>query len=162
VKIGESGDDGLIGYTGKYLVSMDDNGRLAVPARLRKQRPLGVSSKKQIKGYVLAKWIDGCLGLFIESEWVKRLQELRQDGSGFKRKNRIFNRHLSPNAYTVVPDNQGRVTIPKDLIKVAGLQGETLIVGATDYIEIWNPERFEKFLAENMSFEESADQLFGD
>jgi len=141
---------------------MDDNGRLAVPAKLRKARPVGFPAKKQIKGYVLSKWIDGCLGLFTEEEWAKKLSVLFDEQSGFKRKSRIFNRHLSPNAYEVVPDSQGRITIPKDLIKQADLSGEVLVSGAMQHIEIWNPKRFERFLAENMSFEDSADQLFAD
>jgi len=152
----------LIGYAGKYLVSMDDNGRLAIPSRLRKSRPMGISRKKVIRNYVLSKWIDGCLGLFIEEIWRERLSALFVDGSGFKRKNRIFSRHLAPNAYDVVPDGQGRITIPKDLIDEAGLAGEVLVFGAVQHIEIWNPERYKKFLAENISFEQSADQLFGE
>ena len=152
----------MIGYAGKYIISMDDNGRLAIPAKLRKLRPMGVSPKKQIKGYVLSKWIDGCLGLFTEDIWKERLMILFKDGSSFKRRNRIFSRHLAPNAYDVVPDSQGRITIPRDLIGEAGLTSEVLIFGAVQHMEIWDPERYKKFLKESISFEESADQLIGD
>ena len=141
---------------------MDENGRLAIPAKLRKARPIGVSPNKVIKGYVLAKWTDGCLGLFIESEWEKKLSELIQEGASFKRKFRVVSRHLSPTAFDVVPDSQGRITIPKRLMEAAGLKGEVLISGAIQHIEIWDPERFRKFIQENKSFEEAAEELFGD
>ena len=152
----------MIGYTGEYIVSMDENGRLAIPARLRKARPIGVSPKKIVKGYVLAKWTDGCLGLFIESEWEKKLSVLLQEGSSFKRRFRVVSRHLSPTAYDVAPDNQGRITIPKRLIEAAGLKGEVLVSGVIQHIEIWDPQKFDKFIRENKSLEEAAEELFGD
>lgn len=152
----------MIGYTGEYLVSMDDNGRLAIPSRLRRARPIGVSSKKIIKSYVLAKWTDGCLGLFIESEWEKKLSVLLGEGSSFKRKFRVVSRHLSPTAYDVMPDSQGRITIPKRLIETADLSGEVLVSGAIQHIEIWKPKTFDKFIRENQSFEEAAEELFGE
>lgn len=151
----------MIGYTGKYLVTMDDNGRLAIPAKLRKARPLGVSPKKQVKDYVLAKWLDGCLGLFIPDEWTRKLEEMYAEKSAMDRRQRVLMRHLSPNTYSVTPDSQGRITIPRDLIGEAKLKKDALIFGATQHIEIWNPDEFKKFLSSNMSFEESADQLFG-
>jgi len=151
---------GLIGYTGKYLVSLDDNGRVAIPAKLRKARPIGVSPKKAVKAYVLAKWLDGCLGLFIESEWIKKFNELQSEHSGMTREGRNFIRKLSTNTYEVVPDTQGRINIPRDLIQEADLKGETLMIGSTTHIEIWNPERFEKLSNANPSLENMLDQLF--
>jgi MraZ protein len=139
---------------------MDDNGRLAIPARLRKARPRGVSSKKIVKGYILARWLDGCLALFIESEWNKKLNKLDEQDLGMTREGRIFNRHLSNNTYEVTPDSQGRIVIPKKLMEVAYLQGDTLVVGVSNHIEIWNPQRYEHFFKESMSFEESVDKLF--
>jgi MraZ protein len=149
----------LIGYIGKYVVSLDDNGRLAIPARLRKARPIGVSPKKQIKGYVLAIWMDSCLGLFTEDEWVRLLMEVQTEGSRFRKENRVVNRHLSSNAYPVTPDSQGRITIPKELIKETGLGSNVLVMGATTHIEIWDQERLKQFTTEN-KVSESAEQLF--
>jgi MraZ protein len=140
---------------------MDENGRLAVPAKLRKMRPIGISSKKQVKSYILAKWLDGCLGLFIPDEWTKKLEALFAERASMDRRQRVLMRHLSPNAYPVTPDSQGRITVPKDLILDAKLGNEVLISGATQHIEIWNPDEFKKFLSNNISFEKTTDQLFG-
>ncbi len=49
---------------------------------------------------------------------------------------------LTANAVETIPDKQGRILIPERLQKVARLDGEALVVGALEKIEIWNPEAF--------------------
>jgi transcriptional regulator MraZ len=149
----------VIGYTGEYLVSMDDKGRLAIPAKLRKARPMGVSPKKLVKSYVLAQWYEGCLGLFIESQWEEKLSMLLKKGASFKKSYRTISRRLSTRAFEVEPDAQGRITIPKRFIEAAGLGSEILFTGVMQHIEIWNPERFEKFIKESPSMEDIAEDL---
>ena len=149
----------MAGYSGDYTVTMDENGRLAIPVRLRSARPLGFPAKKKIGKYVLAKWVDGCLALFVAEEWARRLTALVAEGS-YTREQRVFHRHLGPNSSEVVPDSQGRITIPKNLQETAKLSGEVKVIGATLHIEICNPVLYDKFLSDNMSFEASADKLF--
>ena len=47
-------------FTGEYRHSVDDKGRLAVPARFRVQLAGGA--------YV-SRWIDGCLAIFPKEDW---------------------------------------------------------------------------------------------
>lgn len=149
----------MIGYIGKYVVSMDENGRLAIPMKLRQARPIGVSPKKQIKGYVLSEWFEGCLGLFTDDKWVNVIMEVQEEGSVFKKGNRGISRTLASNAYPVKPDGQGRITIPKDLISLADLKDNVLVMGVTTHIEIWDEERFKHFKSDN-ELAKSAEQLF--
>jgi MraZ protein len=138
---------------------MDENGRLAIPARLRKARPMGVSPKKLVKGYVLAGWFEGCVGLFTEDQWVKVMTRVHNEGPELRRQNRSLNRGLSSNAYPVMPDSQGRITIPKELIGYAGLGSNVLVMGVTNHIEIWDEEKFKQLATED-KIAESAEQLF--
>jgi MraZ protein len=48
------------------------------------------------------------------------------------------------NAVEVSPDAQGRILIPAPLRAAAGLDGQALLVGAINKVEIWNPARFEE------------------
>ena len=43
-------------------------------------------------------------------------------------------------------DAQQRVTLPKNLLEFAGIDGKVAIIGMIDHIEFWNPEKFESYL----------------
>jgi MraZ protein len=43
----------------------------------------------------------------------------------------------------VTPDAQGRILIPASLRGAAELEGQALLVGAINKVEIWNPATFE-------------------
>ena len=43
-------------------------------------------------------------------------------------------------------DNQGRIMLAPHLAELAGIEGEVTFVGAGEVIEMWNPERYEKYI----------------
>jgi MraZ protein len=55
---------------------------------------------------------------------------------------------VTANAVEVVPDKQGRILVPQRMQKEVGITGPTLIVGAMDRIELWNPEAFDVLTAQ--------------
>lgn len=63
-------------------------------------------------------------------------------------------------AVEVVPDSQGRILIPQRLKEAASLDGQALLVGAIDKIEIWNPADFEVALEGAGEFAAYAPQIF--
>src|SRR5207253_2727663 len=58
-------------------------------------------------------------------------------------------RLLGANSADVSLDKAGRICIPEDLAKSAGLEidKEALLVGMMDRFQIWNPERFDRVKA---------------
>src|SRR5690606_10325187 len=100
------------------------------------------------------------LALYPESEWMgvqERLRELVRH----QPEARLWVLSVMANAVEVVPDSQGRILIPARLKEAAGLDGQVLLVGAIDKIEIWNPEQFEAAIREGASrFEQFAPQIF--
>ena len=42
------------------------------------------------------------------------------------------------------PDKQGRIIIPPSLREFGGLNGDALIIGANNRIEVWNPARYKE------------------
>ena len=46
-------------------------------------------------------------------------------------------------------DSQARIVIPPILRNTAGMEGEVLVFGSIDYLEIWNREVFESKLADD-------------
>jgi transcriptional regulator MraZ len=53
---------------------------------------------------------------------------------------RLMFRLIMANAHQVPPDTTGVLEIPATLAEFAGINGEVVVVGQGDYIEIWSPE----------------------
>jgi MraZ protein len=120
-------------FTGEYRHSVDDKGRLAVPARFRAQLEGGA---------VVCKWLDNCLAILTRNGWEELADKtatlpLTNPGS------RAFQRHIFGGAAEVELDRQGRVVLPSYLREYAALEGDVVIVGARDHAEIWAPARWD-------------------
>ncbi|MEX1072122.1 MAG: division/cell wall cluster transcriptional repressor MraZ [Chloroflexota bacterium] len=116
--------------TGEFRHTLDDRSRVAVPARFRSR--LG-------DGATLARWLDGCLGLFPADEWAELATKLRSLPLTNPRA-REFARFMSSGAVEVELDKQGRILVPGYLREYAGItEGEVVVVGALNRLEIWAP-----------------------
>lgn len=51
---------------------------------------------------------------------------------------RLFSRLLLGRAFTSALDSKGRISLPEELIKYAGLQEEMIFIGQGKYMEVWN------------------------
>ena len=49
-------------------------------------------------------------------------------------------------AVEVSPNASGRVMIPQTLREFAGIEGDALVIGMNNRIEIWSGKRFEQFV----------------
>lgn len=138
-------------FTGEYRHAIDGKGRIAVPARFRAELE---------EGAFVSRWIDGCLAIFPRAAWdelaagVARLQ-FSDAGA------RTFSRFLFSGAFEVELDRQGRVLLPGGLREFAALDGEAVVVGARDHIELWNAERWSAYSAGMQSPEVLARHLEG-
>ena len=119
-------------FTGEFRHTVDDKGRLAVPARFRAQLEGGA---------VVSRWIDGCLAIHTRTGWdalAARVAGLPITDAGA----RLFQRQIFGGALEAELDRQGRVLLPAYLREEAGLHEEALVVGARDHAEIWAPDRW--------------------
>ena len=122
-------------FTGEYRHSVDDKGRLAVPAKFR--TPLMV-------GAYLSRWIDGCLAIHTQAGWadlVAKVAGLPITDAG----SRLFGRQVFAGAIEVELDRQGRLLVPAYLRTETGLTGEAVVIGARDHLEIWSPPRWAEY-----------------
>jgi MraZ protein len=119
-------------FTGEYRHTVDDKGRLAVPARFRTLLEGGA---------VVSRWIDGCLAIHSRSGWdalATRVADLPITSEAA----RLFQRQIFAGAVEAELDRQGRVLVPVYLREEAGLATDAVIVGIRDHAEIWAPARW--------------------
>lgn len=128
------------GFLGRYEKRLDDKGRLSLPVPLRRAAGDGP--------LVLLQYQPPALTLFPGRAWGtirERLIEYRRsDGSADS-----FVRRITSFAVEVTPDKLGRFVIPGWLQEAASLEGEVLVVGSLDRIEIWNPGLFDSHLEDD-------------
>ena len=120
-------------FLGEYDHTIDDKGRLTVPARFRAELA---------EGLVVTRGIDRCLLIYPIKEWYRLFERVTALPLNDRRARAIRRRLLSA-ASDVAPDSQGRVLIPPRLRTYASLSGDVIVAGNGTYIEVWNPQMWE-------------------
>ena len=140
-----------LGFMGMYRHSLDEKGRVIIPAEFR---------NKMGERCVLTRGMEGCLFLFSIKDWASFLDKLRN--SDFtQRQKRDFERAIFPYSTFRQLDGQGRILIPSLLRERAQLNGEVLLIGVNDRIELWDPQIWDIFNEEAMpSLEKAAEDIF--
>lgn len=122
-------------FIGEYSHTIDEKGRMAVPAKVRKN--LGT-------GAVVTRGLDSCLWLFPKKQWDELAQKLAQlpmtDPNS-----RAFSRLMLAGAMEVEFDSQGRVLLPAYLRDFAKLSKNAVIAGLYNRLEIWDAETWKVY-----------------
>ncbi|HEX9270360.1 MAG TPA: division/cell wall cluster transcriptional repressor MraZ [Candidatus Limnocylindria bacterium] len=119
-------------FAGEFAHALDEKGRLAIPAKFRPRFK---------EGAVVTRWLDECLAVFPSGEWGQINAEIRRRPRT-DRARQSFVHFAVAGAHEAEPDGQGRISVPAHLRDYAGLSGETLVIGAADHLELWQPERW--------------------
>lgn len=122
-------------FIGEYQHTIDEKGRMALPAKFR---------STLTKGAVVTKGLDNCLFVYTQSEWQKLVEKLAALPLA-KQKSRALARLMLAGAVDVEIDKQGRVLIPEFLRRFAGLKKNAIIAGLYSRLEIWDEGAWEKY-----------------
>ena len=141
-------------FYGEYKHGIDRKGRIILPARFRE-----VSKEHGLEKFFITRGLDKCIFMFTEEEW--RLQEQKFKNLSFtKQEARRFNRLFFSGAVDVAPDKQGRFIIPQYLKDYAGIKKDTIIIGISNRIEIWDEKNWQEFYASTSeTFEQIAENM---
>jgi MraZ protein len=137
-------------FIGEYKHTLDEKGRIAIPAKLR------YSKIGEEEFWVATKGFDRCLFLYPRNEWNNIVERLNQRLSFTKKEDRSFLRMFVSPATEQSVDKQGRIALSQSLREYAGIQKEVVILGAINRIEIWSDENWNLYKEEN---EKSFDSL---
>lgn len=137
-------------FMGEYQHSIDDKGRLIIPAKLRDS--LGTT-------FILTRGLDQCLFVYPMNEWEALEQKLKALPL-MKADARAFTRFFFSGASECEWDKQGRITIPSHLRGYAHLEKECMVIGVQNRVEIWSKDAWEQYVEKSESaFNEIAETL---
>lgn len=117
---------------GEFQYSVDDKGRVIIPPAFRDFVE---------DGMVVTRGMDSCLFVFPMRSW-QQIEEsltslpLTDPGS------RNFVRFFYSGAAKAKLDSTGRIGLPPTLRKFANLEGNVMVVGAPNRLEIWNEDQW--------------------
>lgn len=115
---------------GEYQYSVDDKGRVIVPPAFRDFVDGGM---------VVTRGLDTCLFVFPMTSW-ERIERHLTELPLTDPDSRKFVRFFYSGASKAKLDSAGRITLPPLLRSFARIDGNVVMVGAPNRLEIWNEE----------------------
>lgn len=116
-------------FLGEFTHTIDDKGRLTIPAKYRGELASGL---------VVTRGFDQNLMVFTLTGWDDLAGKIASRPFS-DRSARAFRRRVFSGAVDLTPDRQGRILLPQNLREFAALDSEAIITGMYDYLEIWSP-----------------------
>jgi MraZ protein len=129
-------------FWGSHAHSLDTKGRVILPARFRE--PFR-------RAAFLTKLPEGCLGVWTPQEFDRRTAAMLEKGRQGQEERNVA-RVWAAGAFEAAPDSQGRLAIPPQLRDYAGLDGDVVVNGAINHLEIWDARKWREIDAEGSQF----------
>ena len=129
----------MVNPIGTYECKVDAKGRLMVPAPMKKQLVPVMQ-----EGFVLKRSVfNPCLELYPLEQWNREMEKIGELNQ-YVKENVDFIRMFTAGVKLVDVDTNGRLLIPKDLIRVAKINKEVVLNSSIGKVEIWDKDLYEK------------------
>lgn len=126
-------------YNSLYRHGVDEKRRVQVPAKWRPAES-GVE-------FTLILWPKSKEGPCLRVLPPLEMSELMRDIDAMPNSDPnkvVLKRFIGSESVQVALDKVGRICLPEEMARAAGIANEAVLVGLLDRFEIWSPERFEK------------------
>lgn len=120
-------------FSGECEHTIDDKGRLIIPAKFR---------ANLAEGLFVTRGLDGCLFVFPPDRW-KEMSEKMANLSLVQASARLFSRMIYSGIECKL-DKQGRILLPPSLRAHADIGSEVVITGVRTRLEIWSKKRWQE------------------
>jgi MraZ protein len=144
-------------FRGHYAHTVDDKGRVAIPARFRE----ALSGLQEERLVVTKYGLRGrrCLDVYPLAAWrqleVRLLAKKRFDPALAS-----FRNYYVSGAHECEIDGQGRIVIPQLLREYAALGREAMFTGDIDKFRIWDKEAWQQvFASDEQAFLQNPDRF---
>jgi transcriptional regulator MraZ len=137
-----SGETATQIYNSVYRHGVDEKRRIQIPSMWRP-----TESGVQFTLIVWPQRTEGpCLRVLPPKEMAELMAELDAMPNGVRNKT-ILKRIIGSESTQVTLDKAGRICVPEEMARAAGIEEEATLVGLLDRFEIWDPARHEKVKA---------------
>jgi MraZ protein len=120
-------------FLGEFGHGIDEKGRLTIPAKFRAELAGGL---------VVTRGFDRNLMIFPIEGWQELAEKIAARPLGDDEV-RAFRRRVFSGAVDLEPDRQGRIVVPQYLRDFAGINGEVVVAGMYNYVEVWSAEAWQ-------------------
>jgi MraZ protein len=135
----------MVVASGEYSVTLDEKGRLSIPAKFRDGIPEN--------SLILTKGIRRCIWAFTISQWEGFYGKFADISTlSIEEADMLQHRFLIP--FETELDKAGRIAVPQKLRDFAGLSKNCVVAGINSRIELWDEEQYaayEKMIDDQMS-----------
>jgi len=126
-----------VDLNGSYRFKVDAKGRVSLPAKFRKYLSEDLVVTLDLAGKYLMVFADQ--DSF--NDWVQSVLESKFGTFNPTNEEQLMWRSaLKGRSFDVQADTAGRILLPADLRKQAGIEKEAVLVGNRGYFEVWNAQ----------------------
>ena len=126
-------------YNSRFRHGVDEKRRVQIPAKWRPQ--------KAAVELTLILWpregVGPCVRVLPPVQMAKLVQDIDVMPNSDPKKV-VLKRIIGSDSAQASLDKAGRICLPDEMARSAGIKDEAVLVGLLDRFEIWNPERYEK------------------
>lgn len=141
-------------YNSLYRHGVDEKRRVQIPAKWRPCKP-GTE-------FTLILWPKAkegpCLRVLPPKQMAALMRDIDAMSNSDPNKG-VLKRFIGSESIQVALDKSGRVCLPDNMAKEAGISNEAVMVGLLDRFEIWSPDRYEKVRASDAVMAQEAFKL---
>lgn len=123
-------------FLGEFKHTIDEKGRVTIPAKFRARLMEGAVVTKGLGGYT-------CLFVYPMDEWARLTERINEQDLSQEEADAL-SYFIFGNASDCRPDRQGRILIPANLRKYAGFESEIVIIGLYTHFAIWSQENWQE------------------
>jgi MraZ protein len=134
-------------FRGRYNFSIDEKGRINIPAKFRK-----LLTPEAEETFVICRAPDNCLWAYPKDEWERFEDKLLS--MPMSREVNRFQRTLQNTLADTTLDKQGRISLTQYQMEIAGITKDVSIIGRGDNLEIWDRKRFEEYTGSGDDYDE--------
>ena len=124
-------------YNSLFRHGVDAKRRVQVPAKWRPSRP-----EVEFTLIVWPKSAHGCCLRVLPPEQMGKLMEDINAMSNDDPNKVVLKRFIGSESAQAALDKAGRICLPEEMAKAAGIKKAAVLVGLLDRFEIWNPGRY--------------------